>query len=106
MKGYIQITQIDTLHGHGELGICIAPEARGQGFGTEALLLIEAHASRLFDLRKITLRVFASHKPAIALYTKGGYSEVGVLREHFYQNNHRHDVLIMEKSLGSPSRSK
>lgn len=101
VKGYIQLAHIDPLHGHGELGICLSPEARGQGYGADALKLLESHARRVFNLGKAVLRVLANHQPAVALYRKCGYTDVGVLREHFYQDGKRHDVRIMEKILTS-----
>ena len=99
--GYIQLTQIDVMHGHGELGICIAREAQGLGHGREALALIENYASSVFNLRKILLKVLAENRPATALYQKTGYRTVGVLSRHYYQKGIYNDVVVMEKFLGT-----
>jgi diamine N-acetyltransferase len=97
--GYIQLTKMDFVHGHGELGICLAEENRGRGYAADALALLERHARSVFNIRKIVLYCLASNERAIALYNKTGYQSVGTLTEHFYQDGAFRDVLIMEKHL-------
>lgn len=82
------------------LNVCTAPEARRKGVA-EALmrelepLLVQKGAE------KITLEVRASNEPAIALYQKLGYQQIG-LRKGYYEKP-REDALIMQKSLLSES---
>jgi diamine N-acetyltransferase len=97
--GYVQLKDMDFVHGHGELGICLEEPAQGRGYAAEALRLLEEHARCIFNIRKIVLRVLASHGRAIRFYEKMGYTAVGTLKEHFYQKRAYHDVLIMEKLL-------
>ena len=73
--------------------IAVHPDHRGQGYGlavTQALIK-HAKASRLAT---ITLEVRASNTPAIALYRKLGFAEVG-RRKNFYTRP-TEDALIME----------
>ena len=97
--GYVMVADMHPLHGHGELGICLAPAHQGRGHGREALTLLEGYCRGVFGLSKLTLRVRADNGPAVALYRKAGYREVGVLRAHHYAEDAFHDVLIMEKAL-------
>lgn len=97
--GYIQLNNIQLLHGTADLGICLAPAAQGQGAGREAMALLERYAQQVFALRKIVLRVLVDNHGAVAFYVRLGFSEVGCLREHVYVNGLYHDVLIMEKRL-------
>jgi diamine N-acetyltransferase len=97
--GYIQLTKMDFVHGHGELGICLAEENRGRGYAADALALLERHARNVFNIRKFVLYSLTSNKRAIGLYKKTGYQTVGTLKEHFYQDGAFRDVLIMEKHL-------
>jgi diamine N-acetyltransferase len=97
--GYIQLTKMDFVHGHGELGICLGEENRGQGYADDALTLLERHARAVFNIRKIVLYSLASNHRAIGFYKKSGYLSVGTLREQFYQDGAFRDVLIMEKHL-------
>jgi putative acetyltransferase len=97
--GFIQLLKLDPVSGHGELGIAVAPEAQGRGYGREALALLEAHAAGALGLRKILLTVLAANGGAIALYTRAGYREVGVLRQHYFHGGTYHDAQILEKLL-------
>lgn len=97
--GFVQLTQIQLLHGHASLGICLAPKARGQGYAKQALALLETYATAIFNLRKILLEVRADNQSAIRLYTQSGYRPIGVLESHFFAQGSYHDVLMMEKRL-------
>jgi RimJ/RimL family protein N-acetyltransferase len=97
--GYLQLANMDFVHGTADLGICVDEAARGTGCAAEALLLLEEYARDVFNLRKIILRVLASNSRAIAFYRKARYQKVGLHRRHFYQRQVYYDVLIMEKFL-------
>lgn len=99
--GYIQLTQLDFVHGFGELGICIGAHTHGKGYAAEAMRLLESYAHNVFNLRKIILRVLVSNNRAVAFYKKVGYETVGVYRRHLYLNQAYHDTEIMEKFLSS-----
>lgn len=94
--GYVQITQIDLVSRRAMFGICLGEEFQGRGFGREALTLVESYLARTFNLRKLVLEVLASNTPAIALYQKQGFREVGVLEGHFFYDGKFEDVLLME----------
>jgi len=99
--GYIQVMAIDLLHGLGKLGICVSPDAQGNGFGGEAITLLECYLVDVFNLRKVFLEVLANNSRAQGLYSKLGYKECGRLQENFFFNGKFIDVLIMEKFIGS-----
>jgi len=94
--GYIQATALDHRSGTADLGICLMPEAQGQGFGRQACLMFHMHLARKFGLRKLVLRVLADNARAIALYRQLGYRDVGTLLSHHRGTAMYHDVLIME----------
>lgn len=98
--GYVQLLNMHALHGTAELGICLAPDAQGQGVGREALGLLEDYAQCVFALRKIVLQVLAD-QGAAEFYRRVGYREVGCLQEHVFQNGRYRDVLMMERLLKS-----
>lgn len=97
--GYAQLKQIDLLHGTADLGICLASEAQGKGHASDAMRLLEDYGADVFRLRKILLHVLGENTRAVGLYRKNGYREVGVLRQHFYQQRQYKDVVLMEKFL-------
>ena len=99
--GYLQVADIDSFSGHGDLGICLSPTAHGRGLAREACMLLEDYLQQTLGLRKLTLKVLAENTRAIAFYRKCGYREVGLLQQHFRSGNQFHDTLIMERQLSA-----
>jgi RimJ/RimL family protein N-acetyltransferase len=97
--GFVQAVNLDFVHGRGELGICLCPQAQGKGFAAEALSLLERYLVDRFRLRKLTLFVLANNERAMRFYSRQEFTQSGVLREHFFADGAYHDVLVMEKFL-------
>ncbi len=95
--GYAQVVNMNTMHGTGELGICIGPDVQGSGYGSSAMALLEDYLKRVFSLRKLLLHVFADNEGAVKFYLKLGFDEVGRMQDHFLNNGEYRDVVIMEK---------
>ena len=95
--GYAQVANMNTMHGTGELGICIGPDFQGCGYGASAMALLEDYLKRVFSLRKLLLHVLADNKGAVKFYLKLGFDEVGRMQDHFLNNGEYRDVVIMEK---------
>ncbi len=78
------------------LNVCVRPEARRQGLAEALMRELER---RLIPkgIETITLEVRASNLPAIRLYEKLGYSQVGT-RKGYYEKP-REDALILQKQL-------
>lgn len=84
----------------GELGISIAKEFRGKGFG-EILMkaLIEESIKALPDLEIITLGVFSTNSIARSLYKKLGFVDYGVLPKGVKLENGYADYIYMYKKV-------
>ena len=81
------------------LNICVAPEARRQGVA-EALMLELERGLIPKGAERVTLEARSSNLPAIRLYEKLGYEQVG-LRRGYYEKP-REDAVIMQKKLVNP----
>jgi len=77
------------------LMLAVAPEARESGLGTVLLSVAVEHAHRA-GARAMFLEVGASNIPALALYKRFGFGEVG-MREDYYGGNE--DALILRVDL-------
>lgn len=97
--GYLQVVEINSFQGHGDLGICLSPTAHGRDLAREACMLLEQYLREILSLRKLTLKVLADNARAIAFYRKHGYRDVGMLKQHFRSGETYCDVLIMERQL-------
>jgi ribosomal-protein-alanine N-acetyltransferase len=94
LLGYICFWIFDTeMH---IINFAIRPEKRGRGFG-EILLgsIIEKGIAR--GVNYVWLEVRPSNLPAMALYTKLGFTEVG-RRTHYYSETNE-DAIIMSLDL-------
>lgn len=98
--GYLQVANLNSFHGIGELGICFSPAAQGKHLAMEACQLLETYLRRTLGIRKLTLKVLADNTRAVKFYLNAGYREVGSMRQHFRIGEKHQDVLIMERILG------
>jgi len=75
------------------LNIAVAPALQGQGLGSELLQYclnqLRRHTARLH------LEVRASNFPAIALYLRTGFKQVGERRSYYRDGNFSEDALLM-----------
>ena len=76
------------------MNVAVHPGFRRQGIA-EALINTLVENLKTMDSRCLTLEVRASNAPAIALYEKLGFSEIG--RRKNYYRNPREDALILRK---------
>lgn len=97
--GYFQLKKINWISRIGWLGIIIGDkDARGKGFGKEAMQLGLHYAFDMLNLRKISLEVLSENLAAIALYKKFGFEEEGTLKQHFFFDGVYFNVKIMSKN--------
>jgi RimJ/RimL family protein N-acetyltransferase len=96
--GSCQLHGIDLRARSAELQIRIGdPDARGQGYGSDALGLLLRHGFDDLNLHRIWLRVFASNERAIRAYAGAGFVEEGRLRDAAYVDGEFVDVVVMAR---------
>ena len=78
------------------LNVAVLPTARRRGIAEALMTALESRLSER-GAERITLEVRASNAPAIALYRKLGYAQVG-LRKNYYEKP-REDALILQKQI-------
>ena len=76
------------------MNVAVHPDFRRQGIA-EALVIGLVEHLKTMGSRCLTLEVRASNAPAIALYEKLGFHEIG--RRKNYYRNPREDALILRK---------
>jgi ribosomal-protein-alanine N-acetyltransferase len=80
------------------LDIVIDAKHQHQGGGRKLLEEMMALARR-HEMRRLVLEVRASNKPAIGLYLKVGFAEIGLRREYYPAENGREDAILMGREL-------
>lgn len=82
-----------------ELGILVLKDFRRKGIGTLMMKCLMDWAEKQKGLKKISLTVFATNKPAIKLHKKFGFSVEGVCKKHYRIEGSFVDDLTMAKFL-------
>ena len=97
MVGYgVLMPSLDEAH---LLTIGIAASQQRRGLGT-ALLGMLLELARAAGVRRVLLEVRPSNTPALALYRKNGFSQIGLRRGYYpADNNLREDAIVMERPL-------
>jgi len=98
--GFIQVSDLDLVDGHANLGICLLSQARSRGLGGQAITLLADYLHKQWRLRKIYLRVRSDNTAAIRCYEKAGFERCGLLRQHVFVEGQWHDVVLMECFIG------
>ncbi len=82
----------------GHLGMGVIKSHRRQGIGSKLLNIALEHA-RSTELEKVELYVYTANKPAIKLYRKYNFDEIGVIRHYRKLDGQYFDALEMELFL-------
>jgi RimJ/RimL family protein N-acetyltransferase len=77
------------------LGIWLAREHWGQGFGTDAVRTLCRFGFGEMNLRRITLHVYANNPRGIRAYQKVGFVEEGRLRQDHFVDGGYVDTVVM-----------
>ncbi|MGB9378098.1 MAG: GNAT family protein [Mycobacteriales bacterium] len=85
----------DPLARHAEVGIALAPAARGRGLGTDAMRLLVEFLFSARNLQRLHLETLASNAAALASYRKVGFVPEGVLRRHAFAGGEYVDTVVM-----------
>ena len=95
--GMIGLYDINYINRNCEFGIYIGEEKyHGKGYGTEATEKILNYAFNNLNLEKVKLLVNQGN-PAIKMYERLGFHEVGWLKKERFVEGNYVDVLMMEK---------
>ncbi|MEZ4568771.1 MAG: GNAT family protein [Thermomicrobiales bacterium] len=93
--GSFHISEIEWPHRAAWFSIGLGgKDARGKGYGTEALELGIDFAFNDLNLHRLSLSVFAYNQPAIRLYNRLGFTHEGTFREYLQRDGQRHDMLL------------
>src|SRR6056297_2989689 len=93
--GGVGINEIDWKNSYCEIGIFLAEDYCGQGYGTDALKVLIDFIFNEMNLNKVMLSVYSFNDRAQNSYKKTGFVEEGRLREHIFRNGKYNDEIIM-----------
>ncbi len=83
---------------HGVLGISVLRQYRGFGLGSKMMKTLMKE-SRRAGLRSLQLEVFANNAPAIHVYEKSGFEQVGRIPRKIHRGSRFFDIVLMAAQL-------
>ncbi|MFC4450310.1 GNAT family N-acetyltransferase [Halorussus aquaticus] len=89
-----QVSLFRTEHDHGEISYWLLPEARGEGYATEAVSLLLDHAFDTSGRHRVYARVVDFNEASRAVVERLGFTEEGRLREHVFLDGAYRDVVL------------
>jgi RimJ/RimL family protein N-acetyltransferase len=94
--GTCQLHDVNRAHRNAELQIRIGDaNARGRGYGTEAVRLLVQFGFSELKLHRIHLHVFVSNTVAQRVYEKAGFVQEGLLRDAAFVEGRYVDMVVM-----------
>ena len=93
--GGIALWGIDLHSRRAHLGISLAPDARGQGYGTDAVRVLLRYAFSVRGLHRVQLEALADNAIALACYRRAGFVEEGRMREDAWLDGRWVDNVVM-----------
>ena len=82
-------------------GVYVAPEARGQGVGTQIISQALSYAAAVLGTRQVNLGVNTKNLAGVALYKKLGFVEYGLERGYLLVGGVLHDEYQMVRHVAS-----
>jgi len=100
LLGFIILQMAGTFKGYIQT-ICVSPEARGKGVGTQ---LIKHAENRIFNISpNVFMCVSSFNSEAAKLYTQLGYEKIGELKDFILKG---YSEILLRKSIGTLSEFK
>jgi RimJ/RimL family protein N-acetyltransferase len=95
--GNCGLHEVDLANRRTMVGIMIGePDARGRGYGTEAMRLLLDYAFTVLGMHNVMLKVFEYNDAGRRCYEKVGFREVGRRRESRWINGRFWDEIHMD----------
>ncbi|MDR0507322.1 MAG: GNAT family N-acetyltransferase [Dysgonamonadaceae bacterium] len=94
--GTIDLFDFDPLNLRAGIGILLDGNYRNQGFGSQALRLMEEYAFSFLMLNQLYAYIPRNNTPSYRLFCKNGYIENGLLKSWIKTENEFTDVYFMQ----------
>lgn len=102
--GAIDLFDFDPLHRRAGIGIVITAEHRGNGHASDALDLLLEYCQNTLRLHQVYCSVTATNLPSIHLFTKAGFTQVGIRKDWLRTPDGWEDVVEMQQILNNKTK--
>ena len=94
-RGQVYVHHLDWDHARAEIGMWLAPEARGRGLASEALRLVAAWLLGACGLQRLQILTEPDNQPMHRAAAAAGFVREGLLRAYLRERGGRVDVEIL-----------
>lgn len=91
----VRMDEYDVVNRSIRIGTDVAPELRGQGYGTRIFQAMESYAFDFLGVHRVWLLVLETNAQARALYAKRGFKLEGRMRQAIFRDGAWRDYLMM-----------
>ncbi len=95
--GTIDLTDFSPLHGRAAVGIAVHGDYRRHGYATDALSLLCEYAFEFLSLKQLYAHVPVDNEPSLRLFTAGGFTQTGLLKDWIRINGAFKDVALLQR---------
>jgi RimJ/RimL family protein N-acetyltransferase len=95
LVGRATMFSFDPLSRNAEVGLVLAPEHRGRGYGREVLRMLLEFGFTHRNLHRVWLETTSTNERALRSYAAAGFVEEGRLREHAWVAGRYVDMVRM-----------
>lgn len=99
-QGQVYVHRIDWEHQRAEIGIWLAPEARGRGLASESLRLVGSWLLGACGLQRLQILTEPDNESMMRAAGAAGFVREGVLRGYLRRGRGRMDVAILSLLSG------
>ena len=93
--GLMRVQNIDQVNRNCEVGLDIARDMRGKGFGRMAYKALLGYLFDHYNMHMVYLRYIATNSTAANLYQSLGFQDSGALKEFIFRDGHYMDYKVM-----------
>ena len=94
--GLADVFSYQPAYGRAEVGIAVLNGYRRMGCAHQAIVALTDMARRFWHLHQLYALVLTTNQPAVALFSKAGFSANATLKDWFYDGEKYHDALLMQ----------
>ncbi|MDD4777088.1 MAG: GNAT family N-acetyltransferase [Fermentimonas sp.] len=97
VAGTIDLYDFDPFHKRAGVGILIDAKFREQGYGLQALQIMEKYSFDFLKLKQMYAVIPENNSGSVKLFRKAGYTDAGKLLEWLSTGNKYENALIMQR---------
>jgi len=83
-----------------QIGITLAPQYRGHGYGTEAQRLLVAYLFATYPIERVEAETDVMNRAEQQALERAGFTREGILRRAQWRNGSWHDMMMYSKLRG------